>query len=63
MDRLIRELKSTPPIAGQERVYVAGEIEFETLQERAERGIPLHSSVLKGLREVSEKFSVPYDLE
>ena len=49
MDRLIRELKSTPPIAGQERVYVAGEIELETLQERAEHGIPLHSTVLKGL--------------
>jgi L-2-hydroxycarboxylate dehydrogenase (NAD+) len=63
MDRLIRELKSTPPIAGQERVYVAGEIEFETAQERAEHGIPLHSSVLKGLREVSEQLSLLYDLE
>ena len=63
MDRLIRELKSTPPIAGQERVYVAGEIEFETAQERAEHGIPLHSTVLKGLREVSEQLSVIYDVE
>jgi LDH2 family malate/lactate/ureidoglycolate dehydrogenase len=63
MDRLIRELKSTPPIAGESRVYVAGEIEFETAEERAERGIPLHSSVLKGLREVSERLGVPYDLE
>jgi L-2-hydroxycarboxylate dehydrogenase (NAD+) len=63
MDRLIRELKSTPPIEGQERVYVAGEIEFETAQERAEHGIPLHSTVLKGLREVSEQLSVSYDLE
>jgi LDH2 family malate/lactate/ureidoglycolate dehydrogenase len=63
MDSLIRELKSTPPIAGQERVYVAGEIEFETAQERAEHGIPLHRTVLKGLREVSEQLSVPYELE
>ena len=63
MDRLIRELKSTPPIEGQERVYVAGEIEFETAEERAERGIPLLPSVLKGLREVSEHMGVPYDLE
>jgi L-2-hydroxycarboxylate dehydrogenase (NAD+) len=63
MDRLIRELKSTPPIEGQERVYVAGEIEFETAEERAERGIPLLPSVLKGLREVAEQLSVPYDLE
>jgi L-2-hydroxycarboxylate dehydrogenase (NAD+) len=62
MDRLIAELRSTPPVAGQERVYVAGEIEFETAQERAEHGIPLHDSVLKGLRGVSELVGVPYDL-
>ena len=63
MDRLIRQLKSTPPIEGQDRVYVAGEIEFETAEERAERGIPLLPSVLKGLREVGEQVGVPYDLE
>ena len=63
MDRLIAELRSTPPVAGQERVYVAGEIEFETAQERAEHGIPLHDSVLKGLRAVAEQVGVPYNLE
>lgn len=63
MDRLIRELKSTPPVEGESRVYVAGEIEFETAEERTERGIPLHGSVLKGLRAVSEQVGVPYDLE
>lgn len=63
MDRLIRELKSTPPIQGQNRVYVAGEIEFETAEERAERGLPLLPSVLKGLREVSEQLGMPYNLE
>lgn len=63
MDRLLRELKSTPLLPGQERVYVAGEIEFETAQERAEQGIPLHSSVLEGLRAVGQQLSVPYDLE
>ncbi len=63
MDRLILELKSTPPVEGQSRVYVAGEIEFETAGERAERGIPLLPSVLKGLREVGAQLGVPYDLE
>ncbi len=63
MDRLIRELKSTPPIEGQKRVYVAGEIEFETAEERAERGIPLLPSVLTGLRDVSKQLGVPYNLE
>ena len=63
MDRLIRELRSTPPVEGQKRVYVAGEIEFETAKERTARGIPLLGSVLKGLRDVSEELGVPYDLE
>ena len=63
MDRLIRELKSTPPVEGESRVYVAGEIEFETADERSERGIPLHSSVLNGLRDVAAQLGVPYDLE
>ena len=60
MDRLLRELKSTPPIEGQERVYAAGEIEFETADERREHGIPLLPSVLKGLRDVGAQVGVAY---
>jgi LDH2 family malate/lactate/ureidoglycolate dehydrogenase len=63
MDRLILELKATPPVEGQSRVYTAGEIEFETAEERTERGIPLLSSVRKGLREVGGLVGIPYDLE
>jgi L-2-hydroxycarboxylate dehydrogenase (NAD+) len=63
MDRLIRELKSTPPIRGQERVYVAGELEFETGKERAAKGIPLLGSVVNGLREVGEQLGIAYDLD
>jgi L-2-hydroxycarboxylate dehydrogenase (NAD+) len=63
MDRLIRELRSTPPIEGQERVYVAGEIEFETARERSANGLPLHPSILESLREISKQLSLPYDLE
>lgn len=62
MDRLIRELKLTPPIEGQSRVYVAGEIEFETAEERSERGVPLLPSVLKGLREVGTQLGISPDL-
>ncbi|MGH7827609.1 MAG: Ldh family oxidoreductase [Candidatus Binatia bacterium] len=62
IDRLIRELKSTPPIDGRKRVYVAGEIEFETAKERTANGIPLHDSIIKDLREVSAQLSLPFDL-
>jgi LDH2 family malate/lactate/ureidoglycolate dehydrogenase len=61
LDRLIRELKSTPPAKGHERVYVAGEIEFETAKERAETGIPLLTSVYNGLRAVGDQLSVEPD--
>src|SRR5688572_2560290 len=63
MDRLINELKSTRPIEGQERVYVAGEIEFETAKRRADIGIPLLGSVIKGLRDVGQQLDIAYDLE
>jgi L-2-hydroxycarboxylate dehydrogenase (NAD+) len=63
MDRLIHQLKATQPIAGQDRVYIAGEIEFETAKRRAKEGIPLLGSVIKGLRDVGEQLEVAYDLE
>jgi L-2-hydroxycarboxylate dehydrogenase (NAD+) len=63
MDRLIRELKSTAPMEGEERVYVPGEIEFETAKDRAANGIPLHRSILSSLRELGAELAIPYDLE
>ena len=63
MDRLIRELRATPTVEGQERVYVAGEIEFETARHRARHGIPMLDSVISGLRGVSEQLSVPFDIK
>jgi LDH2 family malate/lactate/ureidoglycolate dehydrogenase len=63
MDNLLRYLKAASRAEGQERVFVAGEIEHETAQERAKNGIPLHSSVIKGLAELSQQLSIPYDLE
>jgi L-2-hydroxycarboxylate dehydrogenase (NAD+) len=63
LDRLIQQLKGTQPIAGQDRVYIPGEIEFETAKRRAKEGIPLLGSVIKGLREVGEQLVVRCDLE
>jgi LDH2 family malate/lactate/ureidoglycolate dehydrogenase len=41
MDRLLGELRATPPAEGAERVYFAGLKEFEHEQETAEHGVPL----------------------
>jgi L-2-hydroxycarboxylate dehydrogenase (NAD+) len=63
MDRLIHELKSTQPIEGQERVYVAGELEFETAKDRTAKGIPLLVSVVNDLRDVGKQLGISYDLD
>ena len=63
MDRLIRELKSTPAIEGQDRVYVAGELEFETAKDRTTKGIPLLISVVNDLRDVGRQLGITFDLD
>ncbi len=46
MDDYVRMLRETPPSAGQERVLVPGQLEWEAEQERRTKGIPLHPEVV-----------------
>jgi len=41
MDRMLRELRNCPPAAGAERVYFAGQKEFEQEAECTRMGVPL----------------------
>jgi L-2-hydroxycarboxylate dehydrogenase (NAD+) len=47
MDEFVRGLKATPPAAGRDRVVVAGQLEWETQQQRRAHGIPLHPEVIE----------------
>ena len=58
MDDFIRELKATPPAAGHDRVLVAGDPEWDALEERSVRGIPLHREVVEWFRGVCAEFDV-----
>ncbi len=62
MDDFIRELNATPPAAGHERVLVAGQPEWEALDERSTRGIPLHRDVVEWLRSVCAELNVPCEI-
>ena len=53
MDDLIRQMKSTPPVPGHGRVYLPGEIEFETRERYLRQGIPLPASVISDLHELA----------
>jgi len=61
MDDLIRRLKDTSKAEGQSRIYIHGEKEFETEEERRKKGIPLHPQVTDTLRDLSEEFGVPLE--
>ena len=56
---MIRALHDVPKEPGHDRIYVAGEIEHETEQQRLRDGIPLTPVVLAELRELSARYAVP----
>ncbi len=62
MDERVRDLRSTTPAPGFKRVMVAGQPEWENLQDRTVNGIPLHPRVIEMLKGYAAKYGVPYDL-
>jgi L-2-hydroxycarboxylate dehydrogenase (NAD+) len=58
MDAMIQALHAAPKEEGQERIFVAGEIEHETEQKRLRDGIPLTAVTVADLKEVSEKYGI-----
>jgi len=62
MDEFIFDLKSTPPADGHERVLVAGEPEWEALEERTQQGIPLHRDVVEWFRNTCAELGVVCDV-
>lgn len=63
MDGMIQALHNAPKAQGHDRIYVAGEIEAETVKERAARGIPLHKDVVSYLNDLSHQLGVGQMLE
>ena len=62
MDERVRDLRSTTPAPGFARVMVAGQPEWENMEDRKVNGVPLHPSVIEMLKGYSKKYMVDYDL-
>jgi L-2-hydroxycarboxylate dehydrogenase (NAD+) len=62
MDNLQRELKDTPKVAGQSRVYVHGEKEYIERGRRLHEGIPLNPKVVVDLQLMAEELGIDFDL-
>jgi len=62
MDAMIQELKESPKAAGQERIYIHGEKEFERAERYISEGVPLLVPVVNGLKEAGAQIGVEFDL-
>ena len=60
MDLWLNRFRNATPIQGQERVYVAGDIERNTEGQRLLHGIPLVNDVVNDLKQLSEKFAIEF---
>jgi LDH2 family malate/lactate/ureidoglycolate dehydrogenase len=58
IDRMIEEIKSSRKAAGTEEIFLPGEIEFRTEQERMASGIPVGAETVAELREVGRRCGV-----
>ena len=59
MDRMLKDLRLSPPAVGEERVYFAGQKEFEHEDEVRRSGVPLFAETVAVLEKVSCEVAVP----
>jgi L-2-hydroxycarboxylate dehydrogenase (NAD+) len=63
MDAMILQLKDAPKAAGQERIYIPGEKEFEKTERSQREGVPILAEVVNGLVRDGAEAGVPFGLE
>ncbi len=52
---IMRELRNSKKAPGQERIYTAGEMEFESKKERLKKGIPVNESIIKDIKKMQSE--------
>ena len=62
MDNMIKMLKAAPKAPGHDRIYVAGEKEYEKMHANEKIGIPFITPVIEDLKKDGEKMGVPFDI-
>jgi LDH2 family malate/lactate/ureidoglycolate dehydrogenase len=59
MDDMLKTLRTTEPIRGQERVLYPGLSEHEEMLERRANGIPLHKEVIQWFHQITDELGLP----
>ncbi len=63
MDEFLLQMKNAPKAVGEDRIYVAGEKEFELAEYHRQNGVPLMDEVVKSLKEAGDKIGVEFTLK
>jgi LDH2 family malate/lactate/ureidoglycolate dehydrogenase len=59
VDAILRQVRTSRPAPGVDRLYTPGEIEVELEREYRASGIPLNAETLAGIRQAAERLGVP----
>ena len=62
MDNYIDEIKNSKKATGVETIYMPGEIEFLKVEERREKGIPIHINIVNDLLKIARENGVQLEL-
>jgi LDH2 family malate/lactate/ureidoglycolate dehydrogenase len=60
VDRALQEIKTSARADAVKRIYVPGEIEFETKAERLAKGIPIPEAVIKDFVALGQEMGLPF---
>ena len=63
MDEYLREIKASPKLPGQDRIYIHGEIEAEMTEKNMREGLPLLDEIVSALEKAGDEAGVPFDLD
>jgi L-2-hydroxycarboxylate dehydrogenase (NAD+) len=56
---ILRELRASRKMPGQERIYTAGEKEYDTWMQRKDGGLPFNQDLLREFRGLCEEYNMP----
>jgi len=63
MDRMLQQLRSTPPAEGQTRVFAPGDLEYQRSKEQGQIGVTIAAQVYRDFEELAERYEVSLPLE
>jgi L-2-hydroxycarboxylate dehydrogenase (NAD+) len=62
MEQLVETLKGLPRMDGQDRIYIAGEKEYENVLQNERAGVPVPEPAIAEIRKEGERIGVPFNL-